>query len=74
MRVRFGAIERGDLQKHGPHLLLQIAELHKVSLSLNFCSVIHLRCAVGMRPINGSWVEVLKKFKIIFNRAMMAET
>ena len=63
MSVRFGAIERGDLQKHGPHLLLQIAELHKVSLSLDFCSVIHSQYAAGMRSINGSWVEEFENSK-----------
>jgi len=48
MRIRFGAIEGGDLKKHGTHLLLQIAELHKVSLSLVFRSVVHLQYAAEM--------------------------
>ena len=77
MRARFGAIERSDLPKHIPHLLLQIAELHKVSLSLDRFNVIHLQYAVGMRPINGSWVEVLEQVQelnVILNRAVMAET
>ena len=63
MRIRFGAIECSDLQKHGPHLLLQIAELHKASLALDFFSVIHLQYAAGMRSINGSWVEEFKNSK-----------
>jgi len=58
MRIRLGAIEGGDLKKHGPHLLLQIAELHKVSLSLVFRNEIHLQYAIGMRSINGSWVKL----------------
>ena len=57
MRIRFGAIECSDLQKHGPHLLLQIAELHEVSPALDFCIMIHLQYTVAMRPIKGSWAE-----------------
>jgi hypothetical protein len=57
VRIRFGAIEGGDLKKYGPHLLLEIAELHNVAPSLNFCSVIHLQYVAGIRLIKdvGSW-------------------
>jgi hypothetical protein len=48
VRIRFGAIEGGDLKKYGPHLLLQIAELHNVASSLDCGSVIHLQYAVGI--------------------------
>jgi len=41
VRIRFRAFEGGDLKKHGAHLLLDIPQLNKVSLSLDFCGVIH---------------------------------
>ena len=55
--IRVGAFECGNLKKHGPHLLLQIPQLHKVSFSFDFCSGIHLQSEVGSRPIKGSWVS-----------------
>ena len=54
MRIRFGAFEGGDLKKHSLHLLLQIPQLHQVSLALDLCMMIHLQFAVGMRLVNGS--------------------
>jgi len=41
VRIRFRGFESGDLKKNGADLLLDIPQMDKVSLSLDFCGVIH---------------------------------